>query len=72
MALIRPARKARDPTDAEVNAVVALYPDGAPLPVIATALDVSPARADQVVAEALAKAFAIARSRGLIAADFFD
>jgi hypothetical protein len=65
-------RRGREPSDAEVNAIVALYPDGAPLPVIATALDVTATRADQVVAEALTKALALAKSRGLIGADCFD
>ena len=56
MTLIRPARTARDPSDAEVNAVVDLYPDGAPLPVIAKVLGTSHERARQIVAMALDKA----------------
>ena len=56
MTLIRPARTARDPSDAEVNAVVDLYPDGAPLPVIAEVLGTSHERARQIVAMALDKA----------------
>ena len=38
--MIRSARKARDPTDAEVNAVIDLYPDGAPVQAIADVLGV--------------------------------
>jgi hypothetical protein len=65
-------RRGREPTDAEVDAVVALYPDGAPGPVIAEALDVTAQRAEQIINEALTKALAIATARGLIGADCFD
>ena len=56
MTLIRSARTARDPSDAEVNAVVERFPDGAPLPVIAEVLGTSHERARQIVAMALDKA----------------
>ena len=72
MATIRSARKAREPTDAEVNAVIDLYPDGAPVQAIADVLGVKRSRADQIVAIALGKALATAKARGLIAANFFD
>ena len=61
MTRIRPARTARDPTDAEVDAVVDLYPDGAPLPVIAEVLGIHPERARQIVANSLAKALQLFR-----------
>ena len=70
--MVRSARKARDPTDEEVDAVVAQYPDGAPLPVIAGLLGTTDERARQILAIALGKALATAKARGLIAANFFD
>jgi hypothetical protein len=63
LTVIQPARKARDPTDAEVNAVIELYPDGAPLPVIADLLGTSHERARQIVANSLAKALMIFKAR---------
>jgi hypothetical protein len=63
--LIRPARKAREPTDAEVNAIVDLYPDGAPLAVIGDVLGVKRQRADQIVNNAMASALRIFRQRNL-------
>ena len=65
-------RRGREPTDAEVAAIVRRYPDGASGPVIAEALDVSSQRAEQIINEALTKALAIATARGLIGADCFD
>ena len=65
-------RRGREPSAAEVNTIVGLYPDGAPGPVIAEALDVTAQRAEQIINEALAKALAIATARGLIGADCFD
>lgn len=70
MTLIRPARKARDPTDAEVNAVVEMYPDGAPLQVIGDVLGVTRARADQIVRKALASALQRFNERNLRGAWF--
>ena len=70
--MVRSARKAREPTDVEVNAVIDLYPDGAPVQTIADLIGVTRTRADQIVAIALTKALALARSRGLIGADCFD
>jgi hypothetical protein len=70
--MIRSARKARDPTDAEVNAVIDLYPDGAPFPVIADLLGTTDERVRQILSIALSKAFSIAKARGLVSADCFD
>ena len=71
--MIRSARKARDPTDAEVNAVVAQYPGGAPFPVIAAVLGTTDERARQIFFIAIAKVRAAATARGLMTvADFLD
>ncbi len=63
MTLIRPARKAREPTDAEVDAIVDLYPDGAPLPVIAELLGTTDERARQIVSMSLDNALRIFKAR---------
>jgi hypothetical protein len=65
LTLIRPARKAREPTDAEVQAIIDLYPDGAPLQVIGDVLGVTRSRADQIVKNAIASALRIFRQRNL-------
>ena len=71
--MVRSARKAREPTDAEVDAVVAQYPDGAPFPVIAAVLGTTDERARQIFFIALAKVRAAATARGLMTvADFLD
>ena len=49
-------RRGREPSAAEVNAVVERFPDGAPLQVIAEVLGTSHERARQIVAMALDKA----------------
>jgi hypothetical protein len=50
-----------------------LYPDGAPLPVIAELLGTTDERARQIFFIALAKALSIAKARGLMTvADFLD
>jgi len=73
LAVVRSARKARDPTDEEVAAVVDLYPDGAPFPVIAAVLGTTDERARQIFFIALAKVRAAATARGLMkVADFID
>lgn len=70
LTLIRPARKAREPTDAEVQAIIDLYPDGAPLQVIGDVLGVTRSRADQIVQKAIASALRAFRLRGLYGAAY--
>lgn len=64
-------QKAREPTDAEVDAVVNQYPDGAPTDVIAAVLGVTRQRAEQIIAEATNAALSLFRRCGLKADDVF-
>jgi hypothetical protein len=53
-----------------VQAIIDLYPDGAPLQVIGDVLGVTRSRADQIVQKAIASALRAFRLRGLYGAAY--